>query len=96
MAVGLTRAMGMKSLYLSMLQRFLDRGETPARIRDALAAGDFKTAELLSHSLRGVSAQIGALRLPADAERLSRPFTRKNPCKALRPCWRKWRFRSVN
>jgi adenylate cyclase len=80
MAVGLTRAMGMKAFYLSMLQRFLEgRGDTPARIRDALAAGDFKTAELLSHSLRGVSAQIGAVRLPADAEALEQALHEKKP-----------------
>jgi adenylate cyclase len=83
MVVGLTRAMGMKSLYLSMLQRFLDRGETPARIRDALAAGDFKTAELLSHSLRGVSAQIGALRLPADAEQLEQALHEEKPLQSI-------------
>jgi len=83
MVVGLTRAMGMKSLYLSMLRRFLDRGETPARIREALAAGDFKTAELLSHSLRGVSAQIGALRLPADAEALEQALHEEKPLQSI-------------
>jgi adenylate cyclase len=80
LAVGLTRAMGMKGLYLSMLQRFLEgREDTPARIREALDAGDFKTAELLSHSLRGVSAQIGALQLPADAEALEQALHEKKP-----------------
>ncbi len=80
MVVGLTRAMGMKAFYLSMLQRFLDgRSDAPARIREALDAADFKTAELLSHSLRGVSAQIGALRLPADAEALEQALHEKRP-----------------
>lgn len=84
LAVGLTRAMGMKAFYLSMLQRFLEgRGDTPARIREALAAGDFKTAELLSHSLRGVSAQIGALRLPADAEALEQAIHEKKPLQRI-------------
>ncbi|SFV00433.1 adenylate/guanylate cyclase [Polaromonas sp. YR568] len=80
LAVGLTRAMGMKAFYLSMLQRFLEgRSDAPARIREALGAGDFKAAELLSHSLRGVSAQIGALRLPADAEALEQALHEKKP-----------------
>jgi adenylate cyclase len=80
MGVGLTRAMGMKAFYLSMLQRFLDgRSDAPARIREALGAADFKTAELLTHSLRGVSAQIGALRLPADAEALEQALHEKKP-----------------
>ncbi len=83
LVVGLTRAMGMKTLYLSMLQRFLDRGDTPARIREALAGGDFKTAELLSHSLRGVSAQIGALRLPADAEALEQALHDEKPLQSI-------------
>jgi adenylate cyclase len=80
MGVGLTRAMGMNAFYLSMLQRFLDgRSDAPARIREALGAADFKTAELLTHSLRGVSAQIGALRLPADAEALEQALHEKKP-----------------
>jgi adenylate cyclase len=71
LALGLGRAMGMKPLYLSMLGRYRDgRRDTPARIRQALDACDMKTAELLSHSLCGVSAQIGATRVPADAQAL--------------------------
>jgi adenylate cyclase len=71
LALGLRRAMGMKPLYLSLLCRYRDgRRETPAGIRQALDAGDLKTAELLTHSLRGVSAQIGATRVPADAQAL--------------------------
>ena len=71
LALGLRRAMDMKPLYLSMLGRYRDgRRDTPARIRQALDAGDLKTAELLSHSLRGVSAQIGATRVPAHAQAL--------------------------
>jgi class 3 adenylate cyclase/HPt (histidine-containing phosphotransfer) domain-containing protein len=71
MVLGLGRAMNMPGFYLSMLRRFMDgRADTPARIREALEAGDLKAAELLSHSLRGVSAQIGATQLPLDAEAL--------------------------
>jgi adenylate cyclase len=71
LALGLRRAMDMKPLYLSLLGRYRDgRRDTPAQIRHALDAGDVKTAELLSHSLRGVSAQIGAIRVPGDAHAL--------------------------
>jgi HPt (histidine-containing phosphotransfer) domain-containing protein len=71
LALGLRRAMGMRPLYLSMLARYRDgRRDTPAQVRRALDAGDMKAAELLSHSLRGVSAQIGATRVPADAQAL--------------------------
>ena len=69
--LGLSRAMNMKPLYLSMLRRYLDgRADTPARVREALQAGDPRTAELLSHSLRGISAQIGATHVAADATAL--------------------------
>jgi adenylate cyclase len=80
MALGLSRAMNMKGFYISMLRRFMDgRADTPARIREALAAGDLKAAELLSHSLRGVSAQIGATQLPLDAGALEQVLHDEGP-----------------
>jgi adenylate cyclase len=80
LTVGLSRAMNMKGFYISMLRRFMDgRADTPARIREALAAGDPKAAELLSHSLRGVSAQIGATQLPQDAEALEQALRDSAP-----------------
>lgn len=67
-ALGLTRVMSMKPLYMSMLRRYLvGRHDASARIREAFEAGDLKAAELLSHSLRGISMQIGATHVPADA-----------------------------
>jgi class 3 adenylate cyclase/HPt (histidine-containing phosphotransfer) domain-containing protein len=78
--LGLSRAMNMKGFYISMLRRFVDgRADTPARIREALAADDLKAAELLSHSLRGVSAQIGATQLPLDAGALEQALHDKGP-----------------
>jgi HPt (histidine-containing phosphotransfer) domain-containing protein len=63
--------MGVKTLYFSMLGRFLEgRRDTSGRIREALDAGDLKAAELLVHSLRGLSAQIGATRVPEHAQAL--------------------------
>lgn len=84
LSVGLTRAMGMKGFYLSMLRRYLDgRRDTPRHIREALDAGDLKNAELLSHSLRGVSAQIGAISVPADAAALEQAINEGLPRKSL-------------
>lgn len=78
--LGLSRAMDMKGFYLSMLRRFMDgRADTPARIREALEAGDLKAAELLSHSLRGVAAQIGATQLPLDADALEQALHANAP-----------------
>lgn len=83
---GLRRAMGMQPLYLSLLSRFRDgRRETSAQLRQALDAGDLKTAELLSHSLRGVAAQIGATRVPADAQALEEAIHEGRPLASLWP-----------
>ena len=74
----------MKAFYLSMLRRYLDgRRDIPRQIREALDAGDLKNAELLSHSLRGVSAQIGALHVPADAAALEQAISEGQPRQSL-------------
>ncbi|WP_411879648.1 adenylate/guanylate cyclase domain-containing protein [Polaromonas sp. YR568] len=79
-ALGLSRAMDMKGFYLSMLRRFMNgRTDAPARIREALQAGDLKEAELLAHSLRGVAAQIGATQLPLDADALEQALHANAP-----------------
>ena len=72
--------MGMKNLYVSMLIRFQDgRRDMPAKVRQALQDGDMKTAELLTHSLRGVAGQIGAIRVPVDAEALEQAIHEAQP-----------------
>jgi adenylate cyclase len=70
-AVGLRRAMGMKAFYLSMLRGFVQsRRHTVSEIQAALDSRDMKKAEYLSHSLAGISGQVGALRVPQDAQQL--------------------------
>lgn len=84
LALGLRRAMGVKTLYFSMLGRFLEgRKDTCGRIRAALDAGDLKAAELLVHSLRGLSAQIGATRVPGDALALEQALYGAQPRAAI-------------
>ena len=84
LALGLRRAMGVKKLYFSMLGRFLEgRRDTPGRLREALDAGDLKEAELLAHSLRGLSAQIGATQVPAHAQALEQALHGAQPRAAL-------------
>jgi HPt (histidine-containing phosphotransfer) domain-containing protein len=82
--LGLRRAMGVKNLYVSMLIRFQEgRRDTPAKVRQALQAGDMKTAELLAHSLRGVAGQIGALRVPLDAGALEQAILEGQPVEVM-------------
>lgn len=82
--LGLRRAMGIKKLYVSMLTRFQDgHRDTPSKVRQALQEGDMKTAELLTHSLRGVAGQIGAIRVPVDAEVLEQAIHEAQPRKVI-------------
>lgn len=84
LALGLSRAMGLNPLYVSMLRRFQQsHQETIARIRQALEEGELKTAEMLSHSLRGIAGQIGATRVPHDAETLELALGESLPREAL-------------
>ncbi len=83
-ALGLTRAMGMKALYASMLQRYRDgRRQAAQQIRDAIAAGDLAGAEGMAHSLRGVSAQIGATAVAEGATALEHGISAGQPVEQL-------------
>jgi two-component system sensor histidine kinase/response regulator len=69
--VGLRHALGREALYLSLLRKFSDgQRNFPARLANALGMDDWQTAERLVHTLKGLSAQIGAQELRAMAESL--------------------------
>lgn len=68
MAIGLHRALGKKSLYHSVLGKFLAKHQTTTEeIRRALADDDRITAGRLVHTVKGVSGSIGAAQLQACA-----------------------------
>jgi two-component system, sensor histidine kinase and response regulator len=70
-ALGLSRMMGKKKLYVAMLARFVEgHRSVPAQIAAALAADDFTTAERLAHTARGVGGNIGATALQGVAGEL--------------------------
>jgi adenylate cyclase len=72
-ALGLRRAMANNSLYVAMLRRFLEnRRGIAGEIRSAIALGDIRKAELLSHTLRGISGQVGATTVATNAENLEK------------------------
>ena len=61
-ALGLSRMLGKKPLYLAMLRRYAaGQKDAASQIRQALAAGDKATAERLAHTLKGVSGNVGAV-----------------------------------
>jgi two-component system sensor histidine kinase/response regulator len=58
---GLRNALGRPTLYVSLLQKFAtSQAEFAQELKAALDTGDSKGAERLAHTLKGVSAQIGA------------------------------------
>ena len=79
-ATGLRLARGREKLYLHLLRKFISsEHDFPAQIRAALARGDRPTALRLSHTLKGVSGQIGAQTVRALAELLERAIHENEP-----------------
>ena len=84
--IGLARAMRQVPLYGLLLRRFASsRQDTAIHIREAIATGDLAHAELLSHSLRGVAAQLGATQVPFDAEQLEMALRKGKSLESLNP-----------
>ena len=70
---GLARVGGNRKLYLKLLREFAEhQGAVVARITEAQAAGDTKTAERLAHTLKGVAGNIGATHVQSAAAALER------------------------
>ena len=82
--MGLRHVMGRANLYASLLDKFVaGHTEFRERMRDALAKGDWKTAERLAHTLKGTSAQIGAVDLSGKAKSLEDEIRLVRPGKLL-------------
>jgi len=61
---GMRRVLGKKSLYLSMLRKFVAGQKLAvADIRSAFAQGDLRAAERIAHTTKSVAANIGASKL---------------------------------
>jgi two-component system sensor histidine kinase/response regulator len=84
-ADGLARVAGNRSLYLKLLRRFLDQEATPARIVEALAAGDWPLAERLAHTCRGVAGNLGARAVMAAAGDLEDALRTRSTAAVLEP-----------
>ena len=71
MVSSLKRVLGKKSLYLSLLRKFMvGQKEAANKIRQAIQNGDLTTAERLAHTAKGVAATIGATVVQDDAKEL--------------------------
>lgn len=70
-SIGLRLVAQRESLYLRLLQRFVEEhADAPAKIAAAQGRGDAESAERIAHTLKGVAAQIGALALQESAAAL--------------------------
>ena len=66
---GLRRVLGKVPRYIAMVRGFADsQGGAVAAIRDALAAGDDKTAARVAHTLKGLAGNISAPSLLSAAQ----------------------------
>ncbi len=84
MVNGLRRVLGKKSLYLSMLRKFVaGQKSVTGEILKALKNNDWITAERLAHTLRGASGNIGATGLQHLAENLEAAINGHQPIESL-------------
>lgn len=76
---GLRRVLGKKSLYLSMLRKFVSGQKNfTAQISQALEEEDWGLAERLAHTLKGVAGNIGAGEIQGLALTLEMAIRRKD------------------
>jgi two-component system sensor histidine kinase/response regulator len=81
---GLRRMMGKKPLFVAMLRKFVAGQKSTVRtIRDAIVAGDHAAAQLAAHTLKGVSATIGATEIPGHADAVERALIERQPRKKI-------------
>ena len=86
MVAGLHHALGREALYLSQLDKFVKgQQDFAGRLKEALEVGDWATATRLAHTLKGVTAQIGAHELSARAADLEQALRRQDAPSALAP-----------
>ncbi|MDX9706071.1 MAG: response regulator [Azospira sp.] len=73
--LGLAQSLGRPELYRRLLKSFVEEFDGSAEhIAKAAAAGDFPLARRLAHSLKSVSATIGATTLAAQAKALENTY----------------------
>ena len=83
-AQGLRRVSGKAALYLSLIARFAaSQGRTPKEIAAALESGDMELALRLSHTLKSVSGNIGAIGVMDAAASLEAAIREKRPSEQL-------------
>ena len=82
--LGLRQAMGRDDLYVSLLGKFVaGQVNFSGYMSNALIASDWPVAERLAHTLKGVSAQIGAMDIRERAEQFEIALKQEVPMPVL-------------
>lgn len=82
---GLKRVLGKKDFYLSILKKYtVNQKNTITEIKKALESEDYNTAERLTHTLKGVSGNIGAEAVQEKAALLESLFKEHAPEEKLK------------
>jgi HPt (histidine-containing phosphotransfer) domain-containing protein len=77
-AMGLRRVMGKKSLYISMLRRFVaGQRDAASDMRLSLREGDLEKVQRLAHNVKSISGVIGAAQLQDHAAELERAIRQR-------------------
>ncbi len=81
---GLHLVLGKKALYVLLLRKFVSgQKSTTEKIIKALKENDWYAAELLAHTLKGVSGQIGASTVQHQAERIESAIKQRKSRKII-------------
>lgn len=81
---GLRRVLGKKSLYVSLIRKFVSgQKNVPNEISEAIKAGLMELAERLAHTLKGVSGNIGAVDVHRASEALEQSIKKMLPAEVL-------------
>ena len=82
--LGLKRISGKKKFYINMLKNYVTNQEkTVPQLRDAMQKDDYAGAEIIAHSAKGVSGNIGATQLQEMAYELETLIFNKTPLAQL-------------
>jgi PAS domain S-box-containing protein len=77
---GLSRVAGNHALYRQLLKQFVERqGDAPARVAQALAAGEPAAAQRAAHTVRAVAGNLGLATLQQAAAALEQALAHSEP-----------------
>ena len=88
---GLSRVAGNKTLYLKLLREFTEQqGGAHAQIAEALAGNDYRLAERLAHTVKGIAGSLGAPEVQHVAATLEKAISSSSDSNVLEVALKKF------